>query len=758
MTPRARRLVLTLALCAGLLWVPVARAAGPPSISESWVEDVTPTSAELAATINPNGTTTRYHFELIAEAAYQENLAAAREGFSGATGSPTGPGLGIGAGTDPVTVLRGIFNLVPLTRYHYRAVAVSVAGTTIGPEHTLTTEAGSSVFQLLDGRGWEMVSPIDKNGGAIAGPGKSFGGGVFQVAADGAAATYSSAASFADPLGAPGASQYLSRRGSGSWATQNITTPVLSGSYGDRPDGVPYRLFSGDLARSLLLNGERCRGEGTGCPVANPPLAGSGAPAGYQNYYLRDQDGGFSALLSGADLAGLTLGPEDFELRLAGATSDLAQVVLSTCAALTTDATEVPSGTGCDPSAQNLYEWRQGAPVLINLLPGEVEGTPGAALAAQSGAISADGSRVYWTANEGAELYLREVGSATKRVDEAVGGGGELQVASSDGSIAYFIEQAHLYRYDAGSSQATDITPAGEVEGVLGASADGARVYYVTAAGLELWSEGATTEIAPGPAAVTPSSYPPATGTARVSADGTHLAFLSASELTDYDNAGATEAYVYGPGIGAPPLVCASCSPSGKRPAGSASIPGAVANGSTAAYKPRVLSSSGRRLFFDSSDSLVIQDTNNRPDVYEWEAEGEGSCGQVGGCVGLISSGRSPEASSFVDASASGSSAFFLTAESLFALDPGSTDLYVAREGGGFTAPPTAIPCNGDACQSLPAAPDDPTPGTLVPNAGNPPLRFAKPRRHHRGGGRKRGGKGKRGAHGKAGHRHRGGG
>jgi hypothetical protein len=39
------------------------------------------------------------------------------------------------------------------------------------------------------------------------------------------------------------------------------------------------------------------------------------------------------------------------------------------------------------------------------------------------------------------------------------------------------------------------------------------------------------------------------------------------------------------------------------------------------------------------------------------------------------------------------------------------------------------IICVGDSCQSLPAEPEDPTPGTLVPNSGNPPLRIFEPRK-----------------------------
>lgn len=55
--------------------------------------------------------------------------------------------------------------------------------------------------------------------------------------------------------------------------------------------------------------------------------------------------------------------------------------------------------------------------------------------------------------------------------------------------------------------------------------------------------------------------------------------------------------------------------------------------------------------------------------------------------------------------------------------------------------------CVGDSCQPLPPEPEDPTPGTLVPNPGNPPLHIFEPKtkkKKHR--------KGKR--HGRRGHKH----
>jgi hypothetical protein len=47
--------------------------------------------------------------------------------------------------------------------------------------------------------------------------------------------------------------------------------------------------------------------------------------------------------------------------------------------------------------------------------------------------------------------------------------------------------------------------------------------------------------------------------------------------------------------------------------------------------------------------------------------------------------------------------------------------------------------CVGDSCQPLPPEPEDPTPGTLMPTGGNPPLHIDEPhkkkkhkKKHHR--------------------------
>jgi hypothetical protein len=706
---RHRRPAALAILAAGLALAAVpsaATAAGPPAIGAAWSTEVAATSARLHAEVNPNGFATTYHFNYITEAAYQANISEGREPFFGAAKAPAGADPSIGSGTAAVAVLQTIGALAPETTYRYRILAHSAEGT-VEALRAFTTQGFGGAARLLDKRGWEMVSPVDKNGGQVQGAGQTFGGGVLQAAASGEAATYSSSASFGEGAqGAPPASQYISRRGEAGWMTENITTPTPSGSYGDHPDGVPYQLFSEDLARGLLLDGRRCA-EGEECP---------------RGYSLRDNESG-----------AFTDSPEEPDLHFAGSSADLRHIVLSTCAALTPDATEVAGSEGCDPSEPNLYDWSGGGLTLLNLLPGQSEGTPGARLAAQGGAVSADGSRVYFSESEDGALYLREAGGPTKLLPETVGGGAAFQAASADGRIAFFTKGGTLYRYSEASEASAPI--ASEVLGVLGASEDGSAVYYQAAGGLFLWGEGATTEeIVPGAAAAQPSDWPPTTGTARVSADGAHLAFLSKAPLSGYENTDQTtgkpdtEVYLYD--AEAHELTCASCNPTGERPAGPSTIPGAIANGegeaATDSYKPRVLSADGARLFFDSEDALVLSDTNKAPDVYEWEAGGQGSCTKPGGCLALISSGRSTEGASFVDASAGGGDAFFLTDGSLVSQDPGSFDLYDAREGGGFPAAERPIECEGDACQPLVPEPEDPDPGTLLPGAGNPPLRYPK--------------------------------
>jgi hypothetical protein len=241
----------------------------------------------------------------------------------------------------------------------------------------------------------------------------------------------------------------------------------------------------------------------------------------------------------------------------------------------------------------------------------------------------------------------------------------------------------------------------------------------------------------------------------RSSPDGRYFTFMSQRSLTGYDNRDERsgqpdeEVYLFDSQSGG--LSCVSCNPTGARPDGvfdkesfpgllvdhpktwwgtwvAGSIPGwTLKKVDIALYQSRYLSDNGR-VFFNSADALVPQDTNNVMDVYEFEPPGVGDCSTSnrtysptsGGCVSLISSGSSKEESAFLDASESGDEVFFLTASRLVGSDiDGSFDVYDAHvcSAGSPCPPPPAPPapaCEGDACETPSTPPNDQTPGSLT--------------------------------------------
>jgi hypothetical protein len=421
-----------------------------------------------------------------------------------------------------------------------------------------------------------------------------------------------------------------------------------------------------------------------------------------------------------------------------------------------------------------------------------------------TGALSGDGERVFWT-DDGkgkGEIYLRQnpLGEGPECVEptspctiavseEGEGESGTTEshfwAAAEDGSAAIFttgaFEKEDLYRFEVEGTETSKI--AGGVFGILGQSEDLSRTYFASAEVLseEANSEGDKAEAGkpnlylheagPGPggyafigtlapedakqnaagSAVESSALAvePNHHNGRVSPDGLHATFMSRASLTGYDNADAksgkadTEVFLYDAAAGE--LICASCNPSGARPAGtdigSLSAPFWIAARlpfyATTLHAPEVLADDGSRLFFESRDALVPRDTNSRLDVYQWERAGTGGCteanasfsAEAGGCVELISSGKSKRDSEIVDASAGGKDIFFSTLSSLVPQDYGLLDIYDARVGGGFPPPPPPEPeCEGETCQSPAAAPGFATPATRSTGPGDPVARPRKQR------------------------------
>ena len=420
-------------------------------------------------------------------------------------------------------------------------------------------------------------------------------------------------------------------------------------------------------------------------------------------------------------------------------------------------------------------------------------------------AISADGSRVFWTSytgtprNGAGKIYVREnanqprseeCADASKACTIAVSGKAEEESGTSasrywgaakDGSKAIFTTGEDLYEFDVNAK--TTHLIAHEVAGVMGASEDASYIYFASREDLDLGGSAtagepnlylyhggsfsfvaalAKADISGDRSPVAPE---PRRHQARVSGDGLHAAFMSFAAPTGYDNKDAVnaktaaEVYLYEASAsgGAGRLICASCNPSGARPVG-ANVAGHGAEYWAAAripvwentlYAARALSPDGKHLYFTSSDALSPRDTNGRQDVYQWEEVGTGGCEAAdpdfvpssGGCLSLISTGKSAKDSEFVEASPSGDDVFFSTLSSLVPQDYGLVDIYDARVGGGFPPPPPEkAECEGEACQSPAAPPQAPTPSSSTfEGAGNVKAgRCAKGRHKVRSAGRSR--------------------
>ena len=197
--------------------------------------------------------------------------------------------------------------------------------------------------------------------------------------------------------------------------------------------------------------------------------------------------------------------------------------------------------------------------------------------------------------------------------------------------------------------------------------------------------------------------------TARVTPSGRHLLFTSrhGEELTGYDHGdgcGGTvvpcsEVYVYnreGDG-GAGKLLCASCMQNGASATANASHQIAIAVGNPLAtrYENRAITSDGSHVFFTSGEALVPEDDNGKMDAYLFDTET--------GEQRLVSSGKDPGDSVFLDATPGGEDVLFASRERLVGIDVNQGyDVYTARIEGGLASqhPPSPAPeCTGDACQ-----------------------------------------------------------
>jgi hypothetical protein len=344
---------------------------------------------------------------------------------------------------------------------------------------------------------------------------------------------------------------------------------------------------------------------------------------------------------------------------------------------------------------------------------------------------SADGSRVFFTsraeltdnantgpADSAANLYEYDVETGvlsdlTVDTNAADANGASvlgLVTASEDGAYVYFVADGDLAEGAVSGHPNLYLRHAGEVTFIATLAAAVAETYAEEGGDSEDWrgtQPQKQVQTVYGGLSIGPEGH-----TVRVTPDGTHLAFESERSLTGYDNepvkasecqtppvvkqtrepGPCREVYLYDAVKGA--LVCASCDPTGARPTGPAHFRTpelSVITPVSTFYEPRNFSDDGSRLFFQSPDALVPQDSNGVQDVYEYHD----------GHVYPISDVAGNQASFFLDASATGNDVFIATSDQLV---PGDTDtridVYDARVGGGYPVSVSPPACtNGDSCK-----------------------------------------------------------
>jgi DNA-binding beta-propeller fold protein YncE len=370
-------------------------------------------------------------------------------------------------------------------------------------------------------------------------------------------------------------------------------------------------------------------------------------------------------------------------------------------------------------------------------------GTTTVEVDASQGGTGSSGGGQFWTASsDGSKVFFTDCRRLTS--DSTAVSSGGCEVTEGRKSRILTLTGEDLYEYDVNTGKLTDLTVdsngsdkfGADVQGVVGASEDGSYVYF--AAGGVL-AQGATPkncslEESPGesPAAgcnlyVLHEGEPPkyiatlapedmnggylayrehgdlqpglGRRTAEVTPDGRHMVFSSRLSLTGYPNDEQEEVFLYDADRGH--LSCVSCDPSGAPPAGlGAQLPPSESN----TYMQRWVSNEGTRVFFDSYQALVPQDTNEHLDVYEWEQDGTGSCRQAEGCIYLLSEGTSTDNSYFLDASTNGDDVFIVTRAHLLPQDQNDNfNLYDARVGA--TQALVENECSGTGCQGSPFAP-----------------------------------------------------
>jgi hypothetical protein len=701
----------------------------PPVVESTSVAEVAETGAELRATVNPCNEPTSYVVQYTTKKSYEEI------GFTGA--SIAGEGQ-IPAEGSEVKVTAPAIGLDPGTTYVFQIVAANELGSDEGkgefttylatppPKPCSNDPLRTWLSSLLpDCRAYELVTPANTNARSPEGVGHL---GVYfpalQASPAGDKVSFTIEGGLipgSEGTGSFGGDPYLSTRTEDGWTT------ALAGPTGSESVSVLPGSTSPDQGFSLWDTG------------------GSGGSAEIEENvtsYIRYPDG-HSALVGRGSL-GVDPRAEGKLISENGSHTIFVSGSSFGTGAVQLEEDAPPDGTTTiyDRTADEVTH-------VVSLLPGDV--TPSAGQNAEYTGASLDGRGVAFSI--GKKLYLRFDNTETYEIGEHLTFAG---VAEGGGRI-FYLEGGDLFAFDANTEETIRFTESGDVTPV-NVAAEGTAAYFVSRSvltgeeanpngakaqagkeNLYLSREGAISfvgtvteedmmggETLVGLGRWTPDAVKEGkvgADPSRTTPDGDVLLFESRAALDGYDPKGHTEVYRYDSGT--PELTCLSCNPTQAPATGNASLESVSlfkTEPEPFGLQARVnnLPSDGQRAFFQSTEALVLGDTDSLQDVYEWEANGIGSCERPEGCIYLISAGHSNRIDYLYAVSESGDDVFFRSADLLVPADRDQTpSIYDARVNGGFPEP------EGDSCQvtqfcppPAPPAPVFSTPGSR--NAGPP--------------------------------------
>ncbi len=553
------------------------------------------------------------------------------------------------------------------------------------PNAALRAENNST--RLPECRAYEMVTPLYTEGFPVE-P---------QAYTDEGVVAYKSTGSFAGNTGSSANLNYLATRRVAGWTTTALYPPEEIYA----PEGNTAQAFSADLRSSLWVMGRRDGVGGAHDFYLRSPDGGftyvgqgadPGAPEARPTPGLLGTSGDLSHVLFSYGSGNLYeyVGTGNVGFAPAVSVDNLGQPTPGEpCSdSMSNDGRVIVFSSGCAGSAGPALWARVGDSATVAVSGSEctrTSGDPGGACNApvepHFEGVASDGSRVYFTTTQ--QLLNGDTDQTNDLYECDIPPGTPAPVGTANPCASL--------------TEVSSAAVGANVENVVNVSEDGSRVYFVAQGALAsnlgtndvaavagdnnlyVWQKdaahpaGQTTFVAKLEAN---DIFSNAIFRLQSTADGRYLIFSTANRLLASDTDEAYDVYRYDAGTGS--LLRLSTNTAGT----GGNTPGLDATGTS-------MTADGSSVVFQTAEALSPADTDGITDVYEWH-EGQVSLISMGG-------GSKPSITS------SGRDIFFLTSQPLTAGDSGTeTAVYDARIEGG--SPVTiSTPCSGEACQGATA-------------------------------------------------------